>query len=107
MEFYSTSKNVVIWDPKKNKALCVFKNGILKTDDKQLCDTLISLGYKYNSDDVIDGNLDKLTLTELKNIAKEKGLIGISKKKREDLIQLLREKEGENEHTKTDANSGK
>lgn len=38
--------NGIIWDKDKNAALCESKEGVFETDNKEIIEKLIALGYK-------------------------------------------------------------
>ena len=99
MKFYSESKNLIVWNPEKNKTLCKFKDGIFETDDPYIIDRLKD-NYEHEtilqqnqnnigSDEVVKADIDKLSIRDLKKIAKNKGLKGYSNLNKENLLILL------------------
>ena len=84
MIFRSGSEaNLHVWDGHK---LVPFVEGKLETEDKTLIDLLIAAGYEVAEEDV-----NELTVAELKEIAKEKGIQGYRTMKRAELLEVLGE----------------
>ena len=79
MKFYSESKNLIVWNPEKNKALCQFKDGICETDDPYIIDRLKDnfehetiLQQNQNdigSDEVVKADNHKLSIRDLLGIS--------------------------------------
>jgi len=60
-------------------------------NDEHVHDSLIKQGYKLIEDpENTNKNLSDLTVEGLKELAKEKGIEGISKMKKEELIEVLK-----------------
>lgn len=70
-----------------------FSNGEGYTEDKWLVDWFENKGYKVIKEDVEEdkeeGTLENLTVKELKELAKSKGIEGYSDMKKEELIKAL------------------
>lgn len=106
MKFYGTG---IVWNPDKEKALCQFVKGELDTEDAEIINKLIELGYKHEETERIGAieitsfgdsepkyidkivNLEEKTDIELKALAKEKGIKGFGIMKHDKLIEKLRE----------------
>lgn len=77
-----------------------FANGEGYTEDKWLVDWFKNKGYKVIKEDAEEDNiLEELTVKELKELAKDKGIEGYSDMKKEELIKAL---EGETEDDRKD-----
>jgi len=49
-EFVRGGNETVVWNPKKDKLLCEFVQGLYSTDDSDIAKTLRGLGYKEKRD---------------------------------------------------------
>lgn len=72
-----------------------FVEGKAKTNDKWVASWFEGRGFEVNSIESNDaegaqGNLDSMTFEQLKKLAKEKEIDGISKMKKEELIQAIK-----------------
>jgi len=94
MKFYGTG---IVWNPDKEKALCQFVKGELDTEDKDIIEKLVELGYKHDEqpierlEDPKPIEIEGFTDEELKAEAKSKGIKGYTLMKRETLIEKLKE----------------
>ena len=98
MKFYGTG---IVWNPDKEKALCQFVKGEFDTEEQDIIEKLIELGYEH--DEVINttscGDVEPQFIDglkqppdeELKALAKAKGIKGYAIMKRETLIEKLKE----------------
>jgi len=90
-------KNNIIWDPKNNKQLVHLENGCFDTEDTAVVKRLKDLGYEVTEavdkkeDAGGEKKLEEMNLTELKALAKEKGLQGYSALAKEELLAALKE----------------
>lgn len=48
--FIKGAMATVVWDPKANKPMAEFVNGLFETSDKRVIDALLSFGYQMESD---------------------------------------------------------
>ena len=64
------------------------------TEDENMRDKLIAQGFKLieEKEDGAKGDVNKLTVDKLKELAKEKGIEGYSNMKKEELIAALEDK---------------
>jgi uncharacterized lipoprotein YehR (DUF1307 family) len=99
MVFYG---NGIVWDAVKNKNLCRVSDGKYETDNDEIIQYLIKLGFNYESEIIvedielkepdsiekIDIDYKELNFTDLKKKAKEKG-INSYKMSKEELIASL------------------
>ncbi len=76
--------NLYVWDGHK---LVPFVEGKLETEDKDLIEKMLAYGYETIEKD----ELEELTVLELKERAKEKGVEGYRKMKRAELLEVLGE----------------
>ena len=108
---YKFEGNGVVWDPEKNKKLCKFVNGFYSTKSVEEARKLVILGYRSNDkipfpevekDIIIENcpskeveankvNYEKLTLDDLREIAKGKKITIRNKNK----AQIIKEIVGE------------
>jgi len=112
MKFYGVG---IVWNPQADKALCQFEKGELDTEDTEIIEKLISLGYKHDgaepkiepyteetaeSDTLVaeeiklvknENFFDDFSDEELKAMAKDRGIKGFGIMKREKLISKLKE----------------
>lgn len=100
MIFRSQKKGTVVWDGKKNRRLCQFKNHIFKTEDDCIIKQLIARGYEhegetqpkpeefFTSDST--ANLMDMRVTELKKLAKEQGVKGYQRMKKAELVEVIK-----------------
>lgn len=104
MIFYG---NGVVWDKRTNKRLCKFVNGELDTDDARVIEILTSLNYRSDGvAETVEGNTEgqtakeeqtetqadyeEMTIAELRDSAKDRGLTGIYKMSKSELIDALK-----------------
>ena len=81
MKFYGVG---IVWNPKTNKRLCIFENGVLETEDEEVINQLIERNYKY------DGEYQEApTIEELREKAKELGIKSYASMKYETLIDKI------------------
>ena len=99
MKFFG---NGIIWDAENNKNLCKFENGEFETENKRVIHILTEMGYENDGmreeeikeneeviEEVVEIKLNDKTVAELRNIAKERGIEGIYRKSKEELIELI------------------
>lgn len=63
------------------------------TNDEAVRDKLIKDGYELVVSEGQDNDLDALTVDKLKELAKEKGIEGLDKMRKAELIQAIRDGE--------------
>ena len=90
MKFYAQG-NLTVWDKEFDKALCHFKNGIFETKEKRTIEKLMKC-YKYEleAEKVEDISLKVLTVAELKKLAKSKGIKGVDKMNKAELMEVTK-----------------
>jgi len=94
MKFYG---NGSVWDKERNKALCRFQDGEYETDDERTVNLLIKGGYKHDGRETEPRHEERQetekepTFPELRKQAKEAGIEGYGKMKKQELIEALRE----------------
>ena len=94
MKFYG---NGVVWNPIKKKALCRFnKHGEFETDDKDIIKKLVELEYKHDGkveieEEIVEDEviLDDLTNNDIRKLLDDKGIKGVARKNRKQLLKLL------------------
>jgi glutamate synthase domain-containing protein 3 len=81
MKFYGVG---IVWNPKTNKRLCMFENGVLETEDEEVINQLIERNYKHDGE-----HKEAPTLEELREKAKELGIKSYASMKYETLIEKI------------------
>lgn len=101
MKFYGSG---IVWDNENNKPLCKFEGGEFETKDERVIKLLQEAGY--NGREAVEANqegqaaeakpqeasktdLEEMTFSELKELAKAEGLT-VGRKSKADLIEALR-----------------
>ena len=95
MKFKSESANLIVWDAKKGKALCKFKNNECETDDPYVIDRLkdyevIDDGRETEEDHTEEQEDKEQQVEDLRQEAKEKGIKNWHNMRPENLISKLR-----------------